>query len=64
MSFYNQQHKHYRGVDLHARKIYVCIIDQSRMCFLPRKKLGIFDWQWIADFCNAHKILFTLGHAL
>ena len=29
MRFYNQQHKHYCGIDLHARKMYVCIIDQK-----------------------------------
>lgn len=27
MRFYNQQHKFYCGIDLHARKMYVCIID-------------------------------------
>ena len=27
MRFYNQQHKHYCGIDLHARKMYICIID-------------------------------------
>lgn len=26
MKFYNQQHKYYCGVDLHARKMYVCIL--------------------------------------
>ena len=29
MRFYNQQHKFYCGIDLHARKMYVCIIDQQ-----------------------------------
>lgn len=29
MRFYNQQHKNYCGIDLHARKMYVCIIDQK-----------------------------------
>jgi predicted NBD/HSP70 family sugar kinase len=29
MRFYNQEHKFYRGIDLHARKMYVCIIDQK-----------------------------------
>ena len=27
MRFYKQQHKYYCGIDLHARKMYVCIID-------------------------------------
>ena len=26
MKFYNQQHRYYCGVDLHARKMYVCIL--------------------------------------
>src|SRR5437016_9643703 len=28
MRFYTQQHKHYCGIDLHARAMYVCILDQ------------------------------------
>jgi transposase len=28
MNFYTQQHKHYCGLDLHARAMYVCILDQ------------------------------------
>jgi hypothetical protein len=27
MRFYNQRHKFYCGIDLHARKMYLCIID-------------------------------------
>ena len=29
MRFYEQQHKFYCGIDLHARKMYVCIIDSK-----------------------------------
>jgi|GEM_PF-3775026 len=29
MRFYNQQHKHYCGIDLHARKMYVCILNNK-----------------------------------
>jgi hypothetical protein len=29
MRFYTRQHKHYCGIDLHARAMYVCILDQS-----------------------------------
>lgn len=29
MKFYNQQHKYYCGIDLHARKMFVCILDQK-----------------------------------
>jgi hypothetical protein len=28
MNFYTQQHKHDCGIDLHARAMYVCILDQ------------------------------------
>jgi len=28
-NFYTQQHKHYCGIDLHARAMYVCILDQA-----------------------------------
>jgi hypothetical protein len=27
--FYTQQHKHYCGIDLHARAMYGCILDQT-----------------------------------
>ena len=29
MKFYVQQHKYYCGIDLHARTMYVCIIDEK-----------------------------------
>ena len=29
MKFYNKQHKYYCGIDLHARKMYVCILDRD-----------------------------------
>jgi len=29
MKFYTKTHKHYCGIDLHARCLYVCILDQS-----------------------------------
>ena len=29
MRFYQQQHKFYCGVDLHARSMHVCIVDQD-----------------------------------
>jgi transposase len=29
MNFYNHQHKHYCGIDLHARSLYVCILNQE-----------------------------------
>jgi hypothetical protein len=29
MNFYTQQHKHYCGIDLHTKAMYVCILDQG-----------------------------------
>jgi transposase len=29
MRFYTKQHRHYCGIDLHARTMYVCILDQA-----------------------------------
>ncbi len=29
MRFYTRQHKHYCGIDLHARSMYICILDQE-----------------------------------
>ena len=29
MNFYNNTHQYYCGMDLHARSLYVCIIDQT-----------------------------------
>ncbi len=29
MNFYNNTHPYYCGIDLHARSLYVCIIDQT-----------------------------------
>ena len=27
MRFYNRQHRHYCGIDLHVKTMYVCILD-------------------------------------
>jgi len=29
MNFYTQQHKYYCGIDLHAKSMYLCIINQE-----------------------------------
>jgi hypothetical protein len=34
MKFYNWQHKLYCGVDLHARKMYVCILNHNETVLL------------------------------
>ena len=36
MNCYTQQHKHYCGVDLHARSMYLCVIDHDAQVLLHR----------------------------
>ena len=36
MKFYTQQHKFYCGIDLHARTLYVCILNQAGETVLHR----------------------------
>lgn len=36
MRFYNTSHKHYCGIDLHAKTMYVCILDQEGNVVLHR----------------------------
>ena len=44
MNFYTRQHKHYCGIDLHAKAMYVCILDQNggswfiKICRRPRRR--------------------------
>jgi hypothetical protein len=36
MRFYTKQHQHYCGIDLHARTMYVCIMDQAGKILVHR----------------------------
>ena len=36
MRFYTKQHPYYCGIDLHARTMYLCILDQAREVLLHR----------------------------
>jgi transposase len=36
MRFYTQQHKHYCGIDLHARQMYLCVLDAAGAVLLSR----------------------------
>ncbi len=36
MNFYTQQHRHYCGIDLHARSMYVCILDTAGSVLVHR----------------------------
>ena len=33
MRFYNVTHKYYCGIDLHARNMYTCVLDQEGRTF-------------------------------
>lgn len=37
MRFYTKQHKHYCGIDLHAKSMYLCIMNQKGNVLLHRK---------------------------
>ena len=37
MNFYHSTHRHYCGIDLHARSLYVCIIDQQGEVLLHKE---------------------------
>ena len=39
MKFYTGQHKHYCGIDLHARSMYVYVLDQAGWCWCTRTSL-------------------------
>lgn len=36
MNFYNRQHKYYCGIDLHAKTMYLCIVDKEGKKVLHR----------------------------
>jgi transposase len=37
MRFYTRQHRHYCGIDLHARSLYVCVLDQAGEVLVHRQ---------------------------
>ncbi len=41
MRFYNQPHAFYCGVDLHARTMYLCILDQAGRIVLHQEGNGL-----------------------
>src|ERR671915_2123530 len=36
MRFYNRQHRHYGGIDLHVKTMYVCILDSTGQVLVHR----------------------------
>ena len=36
MRFYNRQHRHYCGIDLHVKTMYICILDAAGQVLVHR----------------------------
>ncbi len=36
MRFYNRQHRHYCGIDLHVKMMYICILDTTGQVLLHK----------------------------
>ena len=49
MRFYTQQHKHYCGIDLHARQMYLCVLNGAGAVLLSRniECRCVTPWHWI-----------------
>ena len=43
MRFYNSQHQYYAGIDLHARKMYICVIDTQGEVVYHRDLIADLD---------------------
>jgi len=53
MRFYTQQHQHYCGIDLHARTMYLCILNPAGEVLLHRNLRATPEAS--ASLCNAHR---------
>ena len=70
MRFYTQQHKYYCGVDLHARSIYVCILNQEGAVLVHKNLRAKPDAFWskiekqfrVPVFRLIHPPLFRIIH--
>ncbi len=65
MDFYTKQHKHYCGIDLHARNMYVCIMNQAGKVVIHKNiktKADVFKElisPFIEDIVVAVECMFT-----
>ncbi len=76
MNFYTRRHKHYCGIDLQTKAMYVRILNlpttpEAFLRMIAPYREGVvggvecmFTWYWLADLCAQEGIAFTLGHAL
>ena len=60
MRLYTKQHQFYCGIDLHARSMYLCILNQAGDIVLHRNMKAIHGGQATNDTIDAHKIA-TVG---
>ncbi len=44
MRFYNHQHQYYCGIDLHAKTMYLCILDATGQVLVHRNSLTGHAW--------------------
>ncbi len=48
MRFYNRQHRHYCGIDLHVKTMYVCILDATGQVLVhrnvPSTRSALLEW--------------------
>lgn len=65
MRFYTKQHQYYCGIDLHARNLYVCILDQSGQILIHKDiaaspaALHQFVRPYLVDLAIAVECMFT-----
>jgi len=79
MRFYTRHHQFYCGIDLHARSMYVCIMDQSGKILLHRNfranpevlirapsthTAKISWWRWSAFSPGTGLLIYAAGKAL
>lgn len=63
MKFYQSSTKFNCGIDLHARQMYVCLMDRQGHDLTVCCEC-MFGWYWLADACQEAGLSFVLAHAL
>src|SRR3989442_11501075 len=64
MRFYNRQHRHYCGIDLHVKTMYICILDAAGQVLVHRNVTSspeafldivapyLTTWSWPPSACS------------
>lgn len=53
MRFYNRQHRHHCGIDLHVKTMYVCILDMAGQVLVHRNVKATPAALYVACLMNA-----------